>query len=159
MVMAVTVVMGMAMVIQPPMVMAIITRNPRYTFTPVYFTWRRVVDDGSKCTLFIILLCHSLLTRSFNLLTCEESANLPSSATTTTPTTTTSTTLQQLLQQHLHLIILLQFLQQFLQQQLQQLLQQQLQLLCSTTTTTTAVTSSTRSFNLLTLQAICKSPF
>ena len=158
-VMAVTVVMGMAMVIQPPMVMAIITRNPRYTFTPVYFTWRRVVDDGSKCTLFIILLCHSLLTRSFNLLTCEESANLPSSATTTTPTTTTSTTLQQLLQQHLHLIILLQFLQQFLQQQLQQLLQQQLQLLCSTTTTTTAVTSSTRSFNLLTLQAICKSPF
>ena len=125
MVMAVTVVMGMAMVIQPPMVMAIITRNPRYTFTPVYFTWRRVVDDGSKCTLFIILLCHSLLTRSFNLLTCEESANLPSSATTTTPTTTTSTTLQQLLQQHLHLIILLQFLQQFLQQQLQQLLQQQ----------------------------------
>ena len=71
MVMAVTVVMGMAMVIQPPMVMAIITRNPRYTFTPVYFTWRRVVDDGSKCTLFIILLCHSLLTRSFNLLTCE----------------------------------------------------------------------------------------
>ena len=159
MVMAVTVVMGMAMVIQPPMVMAIITRNPRYTFTPVYFTWRRVVDDGSKCTLFIILLCHSLLTRSFNLLTCEQSANLPSSATTTTPTTTTSTTFQQLLQQHLHLIILLQFLQQFLQQQLQQLLQQQLQLLCSTTTTTTAVTSSTRSFNLLTLQAICKSPF
>ena len=159
MVMAVTVVMGMAMVIQPPMVMAIITRNPRYTFTPVYFTWRRVVDDGSKCTLFIILLCHSLLTRSFNLLTCEESANLPSSATTTTPTTTTSTTLQQLLQQHLHLIILLQFLQQFQQQQLQQLLQQQLQLLCTTTTATTAVTSSTRSFNLLTLQAICKSPF
>ena len=37
MVMAVTAVMGMAMVIQPPMVMAIITRNPRYTFTPVYF--------------------------------------------------------------------------------------------------------------------------
>ena len=71
MVMAVTVVMAMARAIQPPMLMAIITRNPRYTFTPVYFTWRRVVDDGSKCTLFIILLCHSLLTRSFNLLTCE----------------------------------------------------------------------------------------